>query len=289
MQLRGRQIVEACGVLWYSVPGHFLMSLPYQIMLDPKPEDLRRFLVTTGAAGVRFPSLNWNGLDSGLYVFHGRHYEVDSLHIKHRPRVRKALQRFEVRPAEKAELLGQGLSLNTHTMERQGRYDPEFGEPWQWERFVEAVFACPEISPVAAFAGPRMAAYMITYRESGWLHILHQMSRLSDLPDFPNHLLTYYVTRQKALDASLDAVCYGCVPLVAADGLHEYKLRFGYEIVPHFSAIQLHPALNPLLTSAPAWAAIRAMRRLLPQNQRLEAMETVLRGARRSRSPQGEA
>jgi hypothetical protein len=144
---------------------------------------------------------------------------------------------------------------------------------------VEAAFACPEVSFPAAFSGTRLAAYMVTCREQNWLHILHQMSRQEDLPNFPNHVLTYEVTKQAATDTSLEAVCYGYVPLFAADGLHEYKLRFGYEMIPHRSIIQLHPVLNLLLNSAAARAAVRVARRVQPENQQLETLETVLEGA----------
>jgi hypothetical protein len=283
LKLRGRNIIEACGALWYTTPGRFLMSLPYNTMLDPDPVEIRKMIRETGVLGARFPSLKWSGLESGLYVLQKRNYGLESLHAKHRPRVRHALQHFEVRPAEKAELLDQGWTLNLSTMGRQGRYDSEFGDRRRWENLVEAAFACPEIVFPAAFSDRRMAAYMATCREHGWLHILHQMSRQEDLPNFPNHLLTYIVTRQAITDASLEAVCYGYVPLFAADGLHEYKLRFGYEMIPHRSAIQLHPALNPVLNHAIARTAVRFARRLRRDSQQLETIETVLEGARLSR------
>ena len=283
LHLRGRRIVNACGALWYSVPGRFLMSLPYQTMLNPDPEELRRMMREAGALGARFPSLSWSGLKSGLYVLRKRHYDFDSVHIKHRPRVRRGMQCFEVRPAEKAQLLAQGCELNLSTMARQGRYDPEFGEPRRWARLVDAAFACPEISFPAAFSGTRLVAYMVTCREGKWLHILHQMSRQGDLSNFPNHLLTYTVTQQATADTSLEAVCYGYMPLFAADGLHEYKLRFGYEMVPHQSAIQLHPVPNTILNRTAARAAVRLARRLRRQNQVLETLETVLEGAYSSR------
>lgn len=282
LDLRGRRIVRACGALWYSVPGRFLMSVPYQQMLDPDPAELRRVIRDAGVCGARFPSQAWTGLESGLYVLRQRKYDIGSLHIKHRPRVKHGMQHFEVRPATKAELLEQGCVLNLSTMARQGRYDPEFGEVPRWQKFVEAAFACPGVSFPAAFSGSRLAAYMVTCREQGWLHILHQMSRQEDLPDFPNHLLTYTITAQAAADASLEAVCYGYVPLFAADGLHEYKLRFGYEMVPHRSAIQLHPMLSAILNQPLARAAVRAARRLRSSNQHLETIETVLEGARSS-------
>jgi hypothetical protein len=282
LELRGRRIIRACGVLWYTVPGPFLMSLPYQRMLSPEPKELRKMIREAGVFGVRFPSLSWSGLESGLYVLRRRPYDITSLHAKHRPRVRHALQHFEVRPAEKAELMDQGRALNLTTMARQGRYDPEFGEPRRWERLLEAAFACPGVSFPAVFSGSRLAAYMVTCREQRWLQILHQMSRQEDLPNFPNHLLTYAITEQAASDASLEAVCYGYVPLFAADGLHEYKLRFGYELVPHRSAIQLHPVLEAVVDHPVARAAVRVARRLRRDDQRLETIETVLEGARSS-------
>jgi hypothetical protein len=95
-------------------------------------------------------------------------------------------------------------------------------------------------------------------------------------------LLTYTVSAQAAADASLEAVSYGYVPLFAADGLHEYKLRFGYEKVPHWSAIQLHPVVKAVLDHPFARAAVRAVRRLRHSNQHLETIETVLEGARSS-------
>jgi len=261
------------------------MSLPYQAMLNPDPMELRQMIRENGAFGARFPSLKWAGLESGLYVLSARNYGLGSVHLKHRPRVRRGLQCFELRPAEKAQLLDQGCAINLSTMARQGRYDPEFGEPRRWERLVEAAFACPEISFPAAFSGTRLSAYMVTCREQNWLHILHQMSRQEDLSNFPNHVLSYAVSMQAAADASLEAVCYGYVPLFAADGLHEYKLRFGYEKVPHRSAIQLHPVIDAVLNHPPSRAAVRLARRLRPDNQQLETLETVLEGARSSRPP----
>jgi hypothetical protein len=285
LELRGRRIVKACGALWYTVPGRFLMSLPYQRMLNPDREELRRMICETGAFGARFPSLRWTGLKSGFYVLPQGTYEFGSLHAKHRPRVRRALEHFELRSAEKTELLDQGCDLNVSTMARQGRYDAEFGDKRQWARLVEAAFDCPEITFPAVFSGRRMAAYMITCREGNWLQILHQMSRQEDLPCFPNHLLTYLVTRQALSDASLEAVCYGYAPLFASDGLHEYKLRFGYKLVPHCSAIQLHPALDAILNRTPVTAAVRFVRRFRRDSQQLETLQSVLEGANASGPP----
>jgi hypothetical protein len=256
------------------------MSLPYDKMLDPDASELRHAIREAGALGARFPSLHWNGLASGLYVLRPGRYEIGSVHVKHRPRVRHAAERFEFRTASLPDLVDQGRILNLGTMARQERYDPEFGDRRRWERFAEAAFACPDVSVPAVFSGPRLAAYMITCREQGWLHILHQMSRIEDLPDFPNHLLTYAVTAQAAADPSLEAISYGYVPLFAADGLHEYKVRFGYQLLPHRSAIQVHPLVGAAAALPIAAAAMRLARRLRPRDQRIETIDSVLAGAR---------
>jgi hypothetical protein len=262
------------------------MSLPYQAMLNPNLNELCRLIRENHMLGARFPSIEWTGIESGLYVLRRREYDIETVHAKHRPRVRRGMQTFDVRLATAAELRAQGLALNLNTMARQGRYDPEFGERRRWETLVEAAFACSEVSFPAAFVGSRLAAYMITCREQGWLHILHQMSRQEELPNFPNHVLTYTVTKQALSDSSLEAICYGYVPLFAADGLHEYKLRFGYEMIPHHSAIQLHPAVGPALNNPVGRLALRAARALQPADQRLETIETVLKGACSSRPPE---
>jgi len=285
-ELRGRRIIRACDAVWYTIPGRFLMSLPYQTMLSPEPSELTRMIRETRTFGARFPSTEWDGLESGIYVLRRCEYDIESVHAKHRPRVRRGMETFKVKLATAAEMKAQGLQLNRSTMARQGRYDPEFGQRAKWETLVEAAFACSEVSVPAAFAGTRMAAYMITCREHGWLHILHQMSRQEDLPNFPNHLLTYMVTKQALADDSLEAISYGYVPLFSAEGLHEYKLRFGYELIPHRSAIHLHPAVAPVLNSPIMHLPLHSMRKFCPADQRLKTIETVLKGAGSSRPPE---
>jgi hypothetical protein len=283
LELRGRRMARACGTLWYEVPGRFMMSLPYQRLLNPDPGELREMLSSSGALGARFPSVDWSGLDSGMYLMNRQPYDLDNVHIKQRPRVRRGLQRFRIRPATKTELLKQGRELNLSTMRRQGRYDEEFGDARRWQTFVEAVFACTEVSCPAAFVGSRMAAFMITCCEQGWLHILHQMSNQEDLAEFPNHILTFAVTKEALQDESIDSVCYGYMPLFAADGLDEYKQRFGYRLVPHRSAIQLHPRVGSLFNNSFTRGLVRVGRWLAPRNQQFETIENVLQGASRSR------
>jgi hypothetical protein len=135
----GRRIFEGCGVLWYSVPNGFLASLPFQQPLDPSQEEVRALLRSSDAAGVRFPSLQWHGIEGGVYLHCGLNYTLQSINANHRPRVRKGMETFEVRQVPEEVLLQQGIQLIHNTMRRQIHYDPEFGDPDRWPRLVKAI------------------------------------------------------------------------------------------------------------------------------------------------------
>jgi len=277
--LRGRPIMDGCSSLWYSAPHRFLISLPYQQPLNPAPEAIQALLRSSKASGVRFMSRQWGGISGGVYVCCDRKYSLDTIHKKNRTAVRRALETYEIRHVKEGELLGQGLQLNRETMARQGRYDPEFGEEGQWSRFVKAIPECPEIEAFGAFVGKRLCAYLITCREDRWLNILHQMSRPDDLKSYPNHVLTYSVTKAACEDPSLKGVSYGLVPLIVNNGLHEYKIRLGYSVIPQSCVVVLRPELNLFLNNRFVRWGVNLFCRLRPNDRRLEMTGTILRAA----------
>ncbi|HSW49831.1 MAG TPA: hypothetical protein VLH09_06625 [Bryobacteraceae bacterium] len=280
MERRGWRVVDAGGCLWHSVERGFFMSLPYHHAVTPDPAAVGRMLVSQRALGVRFFTLSQSGLASGLYVCRLKQYDLSSIHQKQRSLVRRGMEKFAVRQVEESELLRQGLDLNRQTMKRQGRYDPEFGDARRWKRLAQAVYRSPGVAAYGAFSEGRLAAYLIACRDDNWLHLLHQMSRLEDLPNNPNHALTYAVTKMSAEDPTLEAVSYGVLSLIRQDGLHLYKLRFGYEVVERTSAFLIHPALSLVLASGVAQRAVRFLRRIRPHDQRIEKAQAVIEGAK---------
>ena len=232
LQLRGHRIIEALGVLWYNVKHRLYMSLPYEVNLDLDRAQVNEMLRSMGALGVRFPSGSRPGLVSGLYVYQKRPYDLHALHRNFRAKVRQGLDSCHVHRIEESDLLNQGLQLNLETMKRQGRFDPEFGDPKQWKRFVDAVYQCPEIAPIGAFLDNRLLAYAITCQEDGWLHVLHMMSRTDERAHCPNHALTFVIAQEINTNRAIEAVCLGFKSLLDNEGLHEYKRRLGFEMRP---------------------------------------------------------
>ncbi len=282
MELRGRHVAEIDGVLWYSTEGAFYMSVPFQLCPEVDPHRMQQFLRAHRATGVRYPSLIEPGRPSGLYVCRTRPYDLSAVHRKYRTRIRHGLNHYVVRRASVDELLAQGLQLNLDTMSRQGRFDAEFGTEEGWRRLVRALGECPAMEAYGAFAGERLAAYVVACREDDWFHLIHQMSRQDELKDFPNHALTFAVTKMAMDDESIEAACLGLLPLIQREGLHTFKLRHGYELWPQNSVFHVRSAWEPWLASTATMHAARVLRRLSPANQRLERVETVLDGIRLS-------
>ncbi|MBY0505759.1 MAG: hypothetical protein K2X03_17725 [Bryobacteraceae bacterium] len=280
MELRGRRIVESESALWHSTDGKMLMSLPYHLALDPEPGEMRNLLRGTGSLGVRYPSITREGTPGGLYVCRDKEYSLKTVQSRLRSKVRRGLEHCEVREVTPSELLGQGLRLNQETMSRQGRYESEFGEALPFARLVGAVDASARITAFGSFIDGILGAYAVTYEEDGWFHILHQMSRLDCLEHYPNHALAYTLTEAALSRPEIVGMSYGLKSLVNTAGLHDFKLRMGFECLSQNMVCELHPMASGMLTSGLASFGLRTVRKCFPRDQRLERVQAVISSAR---------
>lgn len=288
MELRGRRVMEAAGLLWHEAERKMYISCPYTAMPDPDRGELGRALRKAGGLGVRYPSTREAGLPGGIYICQNKDYSLSAVQSRLRSMVRKGLAACEVREVPEEVLMREGLQLNRDTMERQGRFDPEFGEKAGWERLCRAVTKAAKVKAMGAFVdGAGLAAYSVVYEEDGWVHILHQNSRLDLLEYYPNHALAFTVTSTALAKPGIVGMSYGWKSLVNTAGLHDFKLRLGFECQEHQSVCVLHPMLEPALTSKPALWALGQLRSWRPKDQTLERMGAVMQAARSAR--RGEA
>jgi hypothetical protein len=281
MRRRGRPIFEGAGCYWYGVSPRMIMSIPYHEPMDPAADALFDLLGRARSIGARYLAREGNGLSGGLYVRRKSPYDMSAIHHKSRSPLRRALDKCVVREVERTELLAQGLQANLDSMTRQGRFDAEFGTERQWRRVVEASYASPGVKVMGSFVDGALAAYSITLTEDRWYHILHAFSAQKFLADyFPNTALTFELTRAAMENPDVDHVSYGVAGLVNGAGLHQYKLRHGYEFVPYGYGFVLHPAARFALANPISAGALRSARRLFPKLQVFERVASVLDGAR---------
>ena len=280
MDARGRRIVESRSALWHSTDGKMLMSLPYHLALDPEAGEMDELLRRSGSLGVRYPSITRQGSPGGLYVCRDKEYNLKTVQSRLRSKVRRGLEQCEVRLIQPDELLGQGLRLNQETMGRQGRYETEFGEVSSFARLVNAIDVSRSIAAYGSFIDGVLGAYCVTYEEDGWFHILHQMSRLDCLERYPNHALAFTLTEAALSKPEILGMSYGLKSLVNTAGLHDFKLRMGFECLSQNMVCELHPLASGVLTSGLASAGVKLARRCFPRDQRLERVQAVICSAR---------
>jgi hypothetical protein len=282
MRLRGRRVVEKCGAFWHGAGFGMYMSLPYYLRLDLDPAEAMEIIRDAGATGIRYPAHSGGGLPSGVYVCRRRDYGTGALHRNFRAHIRQGLPCCEVRELSREELLTQALAVNRETLTRQRRRDPEFADGASWRRFVDAVAACPCIVPVGSFVEGALASYAITCFEDGWLQILYKMNSMRFDSRHPSQVLDFSITRRIATDPSVTAVSMGWAPLVPNEGLHEYKLRLGYDFEPGFSVIRLRPTIYWALGGRWSRSVFGMAGRLFPGSNQLGVAAAVIEGAART-------
>jgi len=255
--------------------------------MNPPPEAIHDLLGRSKHVGARYLCPAGIGLSGGLYLRRSRPFDIMSVQNHKRNRMRKALSRCVVREVEKAELEAQGRALNLETMERQGRFDPEFGWERPWRRLIDACYRSKGVKVMGSFAEGALAAYVVTFEEDRCLHLLHQFSANRFLNEcFPNDALTFTITKSGMDNADIESVSYGVAGLTRGNTLHDYKLRNGYEFIPYGYAFVLHPSVHWLLANAVSIAAVEKVYQRLPRLQFLERVASVAKGARFTRRPQ---
>ncbi len=263
LERRGRRVVEAAGVWWTSVDigSRYYTSLPDQLMIECSRDEAHDMLRRSGGLLARYPSNEKAALPCGAYVIQDRGYALQKLQKRTRNFVRRGLESCTVRLVERQELLTQGIELNLDTMARHRRKRPEFGDPAVWAKTVDAVYRTRGSECWGAFVGDRLASYVMCCRDAGWEHLLIQMSRAELLKSYPNHAIDYFLIERAMANPEVEGVCLGSLPLRHSEGLHNYKLRMGYGVLPQGAALAMHPLIEPVaksrLTAAVARRALR--------------------------------
>jgi hypothetical protein len=279
MEKRGFHVRERRGVLWHSVGYGMYISLPYNTTVEWTPSEAAEAVRAFGVSGIRYPSTQWPGLASGIYVCRQHDYGIATLHRNFRVHVRRGLPQVEVRPVTDEELLTQAPEMNRKAMQRQQRYDPEFCQLSRWRRFVRVVRECPCIEVIGAFVDGTLAAYNVNCIEDGCIQILYRVTDLRFEDRYATKVLDFHVTSRLVTDPAVQAVSMGWASLIPHQGHHEYKMRLGYQFEPVSSVISLHPILESTIGSTPGRSALNWLSSLFKSSQRLGMAHAVVVGA----------
>ncbi len=285
LELRGRHVERAAGCYWVNARNgsRYFLSVPDHLLLDVEPGEVEKMLRRARGLLARYSTGVRKGLAGGQYLCRDTSFDFASLGKYARRDVRRGLRTCEIRGVTAAELLEQGLQLNRDTMARQNRFEPEFGERRWWKRYVEATVAAPAVRVAGAFVGKRLASYVTIVRDREVIHLMDRMTRTADLKHHPSRALLFEVMRAAMRQPGIHGICAGPTTLTAGEGLHTYKLRMGFKVIPCYFSFQLHPALRSAGVAELGGAVAAWVGRLFPGNQSFRRMRLVMEGVKQSR------
>lgn len=278
----GRCVFTAHGVYFTNVDPGSRMFAPVvdHGNFDFTREQCAQILGEGRGLVLRYPSSAQAGLAGGAYVCTDPAYDYPNLSKRMRNYVRRGQDACEIRPLSRGELMAAGLRLNQETDGRHGRRRAEFCDAERWPATAAAALESPGAFVLGALVEGQLAAYQIGVLDGDWAYALIQMSRSDLLQHHPNHALDFAFNRWVFAQPGIRGVCIGPVPLRQNEGLHNYKIRMGFEARAKNTAIRLHPALAMVASHRGAEWLVRNARRSTALRDRLEGLEIAIRGSR---------
>ncbi|MGB9430437.1 MAG: GNAT family N-acetyltransferase [Gammaproteobacteria bacterium] len=181
---------------------------------------------------------------------------------KARNQTRRGLEQCVVREVTFAELAQQGLRLNRETLVRQKRrISADFDE--HWRRYFTAAEEAEGACAWGAFAGERLAAYLIAFEMESVAHVLIVRSSTEHLKIYPNNVLLYGFLQHALGKGGYREVSIGLESirkdLTSLDhfkrgmGFSEVEIGQRVELAPALARMLPSPILSVLLGIAPVW------------------------------------
>ncbi len=244
---RGRTVFHGAGAWWASIDTgsrSYLSCAEYEV-LSAKPGEVSAALGRRNGIAAQYASHD-PGCPSGIFLLSDPSYDIDQAQKRMRNLIRRGLKHFEIRPVEKRELLERGIAINVETMTRHDLFRPEFSEPEQWRRNVEAIYGMDGTVCMGAFEDGVLMGYVFGVIDNGVLLLMVLKTVDSALEQHANPALMFETVRAAFATGQVRAVSLGTMPFLNSPRLHQFKERMGFVLQPYSMRIQLHPALELL-------------------------------------------
>src|SRR5208283_185203 len=228
LEAQGLRVFEAEESLWVEKRKFFLENIPPHRSLHLTGPALRR-LFLKGSAVVRYACAAPEGSPSFEYVCSEKPMTLGALAPDARRRVRRGMERCEVRRVEFDLLAKYGFPINHSTLLRQGRPGPALvTDEALWQRYMRACATIPSVEAYGAFVENRLIGFSISViiQNYSYLHYTHAYTE--HLKYSPINVLTYAVTKAMLERAEISHVSQGLEPFVSLPDVERFKLAMGF-------------------------------------------------------------
>ncbi len=248
MERLGHHVVRTRSCYWYNLWPRFFLAFPHSRPVSPGSIELRQVFASARCMGVRFPApVDGHGRRSYTISLDNRFYDLECLSANTRSKVRRGLKQCEIRRVEPAFACRYGERANIDTLRRM-RFRRD---PYDWNRYWEAVEATTGVEVWGALREKQLLAYLVVMMVEGCAEIPVERSRNDGLPYYPNNALIFVVSRELMNRPDVESVLFGLESLEPVAGVDQFKESMGYRRRPIRQRILFHPALE--------WAANRSL------------------------------
>lgn len=264
------------GQYWTSAQPLTLARLPKFELAPPSPGEIRQLFTRHRAALVSYvtepdathPANTW------LYVCRNRAYEAATLDEPTRRNIRRAERELRFELLDWPVLRQHGLAAFRDSRLRNGLSD---GTEAYYARRFEEFCRSRAHHVLGAWKGETLVAFMTMVTVDDWVEI-SGFSRTDTLSLRPNNGLIHRILTHFLRERGASLVTYGLSSVQdesRAEGLHQFKLKTGFEALPVHRAFVVHPLLRPLANRG-TLALARLVLRRAPANPRLKKMVGAL-------------
>lgn len=280
---QGYCVIRTHSSYWTNSGPRVYQAFPYHWQIEPSEYELREFLGSNRAIGLRYstPLTSSVGQISYHVIYRGDTYDIEDLPKKARYDVRKGLEYATYKQISLNRLAVDGWTIRTDTLIRQGRQKAETQR--RWEKLCYSAVGLPGFEAWGADHEGQLVAGALAFICDDCFYILYQQSLAEHLKYGINNALAYVITRD-ALDRSgINQVFYGLHSLDAPESVDKFKLRMNYSAEPVRQRIMFHPWVNPFVNSVSHAIAKRAAQRT--HSPILAKMEGMMRFFREGKRP----
>lgn len=277
LQTAGYDVETTASGVWYGVGHGFFVRVPPYETRPPSPAELAHLWRRPRVLGVKYSLPPGDGTPTGgIYIVRDPAYDFPNLQATQRRKVRRGLERCEVRPISFARLQAEGLVLNRESLARQRRDDPMLSNAAKWARFCRAGDTCEGAHAWGAFVNGELASYAALFVADGVVHILHTMSRAAYLKQHSSPALIFSLTQTWMRTPGIRAVSFGPAGLSSWQGLDAFKAHMGFQFEPLTFAVRLRPIVSTLLTNRLTRRTVEALAQRYPDNDTMRRVQRVL-------------
>ena len=244
LRRQGHSVVKTTSSYWFDAAPRVYQAFPYNWLIDPSEEELRKFLCENHAIALRYSTKFEKSIGHISYhiVYSKNSYSLNDLKSTHRRNVRIGLKNCIVEPISFERMAEEGFYLELDTLNRQkrkGRIDKKL---WR-NRFLSAS-DLPGFEPWGAIVDGRLAATIFTFQANDCCHLLFHQSNRNYLKARVNNALTFVVTKTMVERKKNWLLNYGLHSLDAPQSVDNFKFRMGYEPMEVRQRVVFHPSLE---------------------------------------------